>query len=135
MASQFAEFLRRELAPTPGRWRATLRITLACIACTIPVMSFHLQQPLMVMIGMFMIAREDISTTALGTLDPLGREKGLQVKRGKSASQSEAVNRRAGRCTVYDFQCFREGHRGLFTKRPGSAMAFNSPVATALTML
>ena len=68
MASQFVEFLRRELAPTPGRWRATLRITLACITCTIPVMSFHLQQPLMVMIGMFMIAREDISTTVLGTI-------------------------------------------------------------------
>ncbi len=68
MVSQFVEFLRRELAPTPGRWQATLRITLSCIACTIPVMAFHLAQPLMVMIGMFLVAREDISTTVLGTL-------------------------------------------------------------------
>src|SRR5258707_15825518 len=67
-ASQFLEFLRRELAPTPGRWRATLRITLACIACTIPIMAFHLKEPLMVIIGMFMGTREDISTTLLGTL-------------------------------------------------------------------
>jgi len=29
--SQFAEFLRREMAPTPGRWQATLRITLASL--------------------------------------------------------------------------------------------------------
>ena len=65
---QFVEFLRRELAPTPGRWQITLRVTLACIACTIPVMSFHLAQPLIVMIGMFLIAREDISTTVLGTV-------------------------------------------------------------------
>jgi multidrug resistance protein MdtO len=62
------EFLRREFAPTPGRWQATLRITLACLACTIPIMAFHLKQPVMVMIGMFMLTREDISTTLLGTL-------------------------------------------------------------------
>ena len=66
--SQFSEFLRRELAPTPGRWQATLRITLSCIACTIPVMAFHLKEPLMVMIGMFMVTKEDISTTLLGTI-------------------------------------------------------------------
>ena len=62
------EFLRREFAPTPGRWQATLRITLACLACTIPIMAFHLKQPVMVMIGMFMLTREDISTTLMGTL-------------------------------------------------------------------
>lgn len=62
------EFLRRELAPAPGRWQATLRITLACLVCTIPIMAFHLKQPVMVMIGMFMVTREDISTTLLGTL-------------------------------------------------------------------
>ena len=41
-ASRFLEFLRRELAPTPQRWRATLRITLACLAASFPVMAFHL---------------------------------------------------------------------------------------------
>jgi multidrug resistance protein MdtO len=68
MTFQFVEFLRREFAPTPGRWQATLRITLACIACTIPIMTFHLKQPVMLMIGMFMVTREDISTTLLGTI-------------------------------------------------------------------
>ena len=31
-------------------------------------MAFHLKQPVMVMIGMFMVTREDISTTLLGTI-------------------------------------------------------------------
>ena len=56
------------MAPTPGRWQATLRITLACLACTIPIMAFHLKEPLLVMIGMFMVAKEDVSATLLGTV-------------------------------------------------------------------
>jgi multidrug resistance protein MdtO len=68
MTFQWGEFLRREFAPTPDRWLATLRITLACLACTIPIMAFHLKQPVMLIIGMFMITREDISTTLLGTI-------------------------------------------------------------------
>jgi multidrug resistance protein MdtO len=68
MTDQFVEFVRREMAPTPGRWRATLRVTLACLACTVPIMVFHLHQPLMLIIGIFMIAREDVSTTLLGTI-------------------------------------------------------------------
>ena len=66
--SRFWEFLRREMAPTPERWAATVRITLACLICTIPIMAFHLKQPVMVMMGMFMVTREDVSTTLLGTL-------------------------------------------------------------------
>jgi multidrug resistance protein MdtO len=68
LASQSWEFLRRELAPTPGRWQATVRLTLACIACTVPIMVFHLQEALVVMVGMFMIAKEDTTTTLLGTV-------------------------------------------------------------------
>jgi multidrug resistance protein MdtO len=68
MTFQFLEFLRRELAPTPGRWQATLRLTLACIACTVPIMAFHLQQSLLVMVGMFVFAKEDTTTTLLGTI-------------------------------------------------------------------
>src|SRR6266446_9657230 len=67
-ASQFLEFLRRELAPAPGRWQATLRLTLACTACTIPIMIFHLKEPLLVMILMFLISKEDTTTTLLGTV-------------------------------------------------------------------
>jgi multidrug resistance protein MdtO len=68
MTFNFLEFLRRELAPTPGRWQATLRLTLACIACTVPIMAFHLQSPLLVMVGMFVFAKEDTTTTLLGTI-------------------------------------------------------------------
>jgi multidrug resistance protein MdtO len=68
MGSKLLEFLRRELAPTPGRWQATLRITLVCIACTIPIMSFHLKVPLIVMTGVFLVASEDTTTTLMGTV-------------------------------------------------------------------
>jgi multidrug resistance protein MdtO len=68
MPSQWGEFLRREFAPTPGRWLATFRVTLACLACTVPIMVFHLKQPVMLLIGMFMLTREDFSTTVLGTI-------------------------------------------------------------------
>ena len=56
------------MAPAPERWQATVRITLACVICTIPIMTFHLKQPAMLMVGMFMVTREDISTTLLGTI-------------------------------------------------------------------
>src|SRR5258707_3379870 len=66
--SRFWESLWREMAPTPGRWQAALRITLSCVICTVPVMAFHLQQPLLVMILMFAISKEDTTTTLLGTV-------------------------------------------------------------------
>src|SRR5882724_6436120 len=66
--SRFWELLWREMAPTPERWAAALRITLSCLICTVPVMAFHLQQPLIVMILMFAISKEDTTTTLLGTI-------------------------------------------------------------------
>jgi multidrug resistance protein MdtO len=62
--SVIEEFLRRELAPTPGRWQAAFRLTLTCVICTIPIMMFHLKEPLLVMILMFAIVKDD-KTTAL----------------------------------------------------------------------
>src|SRR5260370_7601006 len=56
------------MAPTPERWAAALRLTLSCLICTVPVMAFHLQQPLIVMVLMFAISKEDTTTTLLGTL-------------------------------------------------------------------
>src|SRR5215467_2108402 len=67
-ASRFLEHLRRELTPTPQRWRATLRITLACVAASWPVMAFHLHAPLLVMILMFLLTKEETTTTFLGTV-------------------------------------------------------------------
>ena len=66
--NRLLEFLRIELAPTPGRWRATLRITLACVAASFPVMAFHLHVALLVMILMFLISKEETTTTLLGTV-------------------------------------------------------------------
>jgi multidrug resistance protein MdtO len=67
-ANRFLEFLRHELAPTPARWRATLRITLACVAASFPVMAFHLHAGLVVMILMFLISKQETTTTLLGTI-------------------------------------------------------------------
>src|SRR5262245_51340049 len=66
--TELVEFLRRELAPTPERWHATLRLTLACVAATIPVMVFRLHEALLVMILMYMITKEDTTATLVGTL-------------------------------------------------------------------
>src|SRR5215471_21118159 len=66
--NRLLEFLRDELRPSPGRWQATLRITLACVAASFPVMAFHLHLPLVVMILMFLVTRQDTTTTLLITV-------------------------------------------------------------------
>ena len=68
--TDFLDFLRRELAPTPERWSATLRLTLACVAAaTIPVMVFRLHLPLIVMIlALYLITKEDTTATLVGTV-------------------------------------------------------------------
>src|SRR5215510_1295347 len=67
-ANRVLEVLRDELRPTPRRWRATLRITLACVVASWPVMAFHLHTGLIVMILMFLITKEETTTTLLGTV-------------------------------------------------------------------
>jgi multidrug resistance protein MdtO len=67
-ANRILGLLRDELKPTPGRWRATLRITLACVVASWPVMAFHLHVPLLVMILMFLITKDETTTTMLGTV-------------------------------------------------------------------
>src|SRR5262247_3257656 len=61
-------FLRRELAPTPGRLGATLRLTLACTAATVPIMIHHIPHGLVVMIMMYLITKEDTTATLLGSV-------------------------------------------------------------------
>jgi multidrug resistance protein MdtO len=63
-----AEFLWRELAPTPGRLGATLRLTLACTAATVPIMIHHIPHGLIVMIVMYLITKEDTTATLLGSV-------------------------------------------------------------------
>jgi multidrug resistance protein MdtO len=67
-ASAFLVFLRRELAPTPGRGGATLRLTLACLATSIPILTHHIPHGLIAMITIFLITKEDTSTTLLGSI-------------------------------------------------------------------
>ena len=47
--SALIDFLRRELAPTPGRGSATFRLTLACLAATIPILTHRIHEAQLVM--------------------------------------------------------------------------------------
>jgi multidrug resistance protein MdtO len=64
----FVDFLRRELAPTPGRGSATFRLTLACVIATIPVLTHRIPHALIVMIMMYLITQEDTAATLLGSI-------------------------------------------------------------------
>jgi multidrug resistance protein MdtO len=68
IAAAFAGFLRRELAPTPGRGGATFRLTLACVIATIPILTHRIPLALMVMIMMYLITQEDTAATLLGSI-------------------------------------------------------------------
>ena len=64
----FLDFLRRELAPTPGRGGATFRLTLACVIATIPILTHRIPHALVVLIVMYLITQEDTAATALGSV-------------------------------------------------------------------
>ena len=66
--SELIGFLRRELAPTPGRGSATLRLTLACLIATIPILTHRIPHGLVVMIVMYLITQEDTAATLLGSI-------------------------------------------------------------------
>ena len=61
-------FLRRELAPTPGRGSATFRLTLACVIATIPILTHRIPHALIVMIVMYLITQEDTAATLVGSI-------------------------------------------------------------------
>src|SRR5215813_9709421 len=67
-AFSLVDFLRRELAPTPGRLAATVRLTLACTVATVPIMIYHIPHGLVVMIVMYLLARDDTTVTLLGSI-------------------------------------------------------------------
>jgi len=67
-AASLVEFLRRELAPTPGRGGATFRLTLACVIATIPILTHHIPHALVVMIVMYLLTQEDTAATLLGSI-------------------------------------------------------------------
>ena len=67
-AAGFVDFLRRELAPTPGRGGATFRLTLACVIATIPILTHRIPHALVVMIVMYLLTQEDTAATLLGSI-------------------------------------------------------------------
>jgi multidrug resistance protein MdtO len=67
-ASDLLSFLHRELAPTPGRGSATVRLTLACLAATIPVLTHRIPHALVIMIMMYLVTREDSAATLVGSI-------------------------------------------------------------------
>jgi len=66
--STLLDFLRRELTPTPGRGSATFRLTLACLAAPIPILTHHIPHGLIVMIVMYLITQEDTAATVIGSI-------------------------------------------------------------------
>jgi multidrug resistance protein MdtO len=58
-ASSLADFLATELAPTPGRGRATLRIVAACVVATAVVMAFHIPEGHWAIITIFTVSQPD----------------------------------------------------------------------------
>ncbi len=66
--SALLDFLRRELAPTPGRAGATFRLTLAAIATTIPILTHHIPHALVALIMLYLITREDTAATLIGSV-------------------------------------------------------------------
>lgn len=67
-AAAVVDFLRRELAPTPGRGEATLRLTLAGLIATIPILTHHIPHALVVMVVMYLVTQEDTAATLLGSI-------------------------------------------------------------------
>src|SRR4029434_3027941 len=67
-SSLLLDFLRRELAPAPGRGSATFRLTLACLVATIPILTHRIPCADLVMIIMLRITQEDTVATLMGSL-------------------------------------------------------------------
>jgi multidrug resistance protein MdtO len=67
-ATDLLTFLRRELAPTPGRGGATVRLTLACLVATIPILTHRIPHALVVMIMAYLLTQEDRTATLIGSI-------------------------------------------------------------------
>ena len=57
--TSLGHFLIAELAPTPGRGRATLRIVVACVLATAVVMAFHIPEGHWAIITIFTVSLPD----------------------------------------------------------------------------
>lgn len=130
--SVFLDFLRRELAPTPGRAAATFRLTLACLFATIPVFTHRIPHALIVMIVMYLVTVEDTAGTLLATvMGWLGATLGLTA-----ALLVLKVCMDIAWLRICFFALFLTG--GLFLKStlaiPGLGSAIGLPAALALVL-
>jgi multidrug resistance protein MdtO len=130
--SALFDLLRRELRPTPGRGAAALRLTLACVAATIPIMTHHIPHGLVVMIVMYLITREDTSTTLLGSILGL---MGATIGLGAGLLAWE-ISMDVAWLRLCFFAAFL--FAGLFLKRiisiPGLGSAIGLPAALAMVL-
>jgi multidrug resistance protein MdtO len=61
-------FLRRELAPTPGRGKATFRLVLICLVATIPILTHRLPNAAWIIGMLYMMALEDTAASIIGSI-------------------------------------------------------------------
>ena len=73
-------FLRRELAPTPDRAQATLRLVIACVVATFFILTHRIPTGALVLLVIYFGAQEDTGTTILASvLGALGATIGCAV--------------------------------------------------------
>lgn len=58
-------FLRAELAPSPSRWRATIRIAVACVVATFLIMWLHVPNGYWVLITIFVVSQPNAGSSAV----------------------------------------------------------------------
>ncbi len=129
MVSAFLGFLGRELAPTPGRGSATLRLTLACLVATIPILTHRIPHALLVLIVMYLITQEDTAATLVGSvLGVIGVTLGLGVALLAWMVALDISWLRIGFVAAFAFG-------GLFLKRVLSIGALGSAIGLPATLV
>ena len=72
-------FLRRELAPTPTRWRTASRLTIACTFAVALVMALHVPDGEFVLVSLFVVSQGN---------------SGASLEKGRAAPARHAGRRR-----------------------------------------
>src|SRR5215831_13798320 len=75
LSSTALAFLRTELASTPRRQRATLRIMLACVIATALVAGFHIPEGHWLIITVLMVSQPDAGESLLKGIRPRRRHR------------------------------------------------------------
>jgi len=75
LSSTALAFLRTELASTPRRQRATLRITLACVIAAALVAGFHIPEGHWLIITVLMVSQPDAGESLLKGIRPRRRHR------------------------------------------------------------